>query len=80
MIIELHHNDGQVEPQEIARTELNAPLVIKDGDKFFIKAPHEPRICLPTTKQIHLCYRQCRGENLNNIAIMRSVKSEEILP
>ena len=79
MIIELHHNDGKVEEKEIARTELSAPLVLEDNDKFFIKAPHDPRICQPA-KQLHLCYRECRGETLNNIAIMRSAKSEEILP
>lgn len=79
MIIELHHNDGKIESQEVARTELNVPLVIKDKNKFFIKAPHDPRICLSTTR-LHLCYRECRGETLNNIAIVRSATSEEILP
>ena len=79
MIIELHHKNSEIELREIGRTELTAPLVLEDEGKFFIKAPHDPRICQPA-KQLHLCYRECRGETLNNIAIMRSAKSEEILP
>lgn len=77
MIIELHHNDGSVEPREIARTELTAPTVLKTRDKFFIKSPCDPRLCTIGPK--HLMYRECRGENLNSIEIVRTPNSEEVL-
>lgn len=77
MDIELHHNDGKSEFREIARTELTAPLVIKDKGKFFIKAPHDPRILKTVPK--YLLYRECRGEVLKNIEVVRTPKSEEVL-
>lgn len=77
MIIELHHKNSEIELREIGRTELTAPLVLEDEGKFFIKAPCDPRICAAAPK--HLIYKECRGESLNNIAIVRSAKSEEVL-
>lgn len=77
MIIELHHNDGTMEPREIARTELTAPTVLKTKDKFFLKSPCDPRIC--TTAPKSLVYRECRGESLNNIEVVRTAKTEEVL-
>lgn len=77
MIIELHYNDGTVEFPEVCCTELTAPTVIKDKGKFFLKTPCDPRICLKAIK--YLLYRECRGEVLNNIAIVRDFKSEEVL-
>lgn len=77
MIIELHHNDGTAEFREIARTELIAPTVIENKGKFFIKTPCDPRICKTVAK--YLLYKECRGEVLSNIEIVRSAKSEEVL-
>ena len=76
MIVELHHNDGTSEFREIARTELIAPTVIEDQGKFFIKTPCDPRICEKVAK--YLLYRECRGEVLSNIEVVRSAKSEEV--
>lgn len=75
MTIELHYNDGRREFREIACTDLTPPLVLLDGDKFFVKSPCDPRIC--TTVINYLPYRQVRGEVLNNIEIVRS-SSEEV--
>lgn len=77
MIIELHHNDGTAEFPEICCTELTAPTVIQVKGKFFIKSPCDPRIFLTVAK--YLLYRECRGEFLNNIAVSRSNKSDEVL-
>lgn len=77
MIIELHRNDGRTDFVEIARSELTAPTVIQNKGKFFIKTPHDPRICSTVAK--YLLYRECRGEVLNNIAVVRSDTSEEVL-
>lgn len=74
MDIELHHNDGKSEFLEIARTELNAPLVIEHKGKFFIKTPYDPRILETVPK--YLLYRECRGEVLTNIEVVRSPKEE----
>jgi len=75
MTIELHYNDGRQEFREISGTELTAPLVLLEGDNFFIKSPCDPRICVTVVK--YLPYRQVRGEVLNNIEIVRS-PSEEV--
>jgi hypothetical protein len=75
MTIELHYNDGRREFREIACTEVTAPIVLKDGDKFFIKTPCDLRICATVIK--YLPYRQVRGEVLDNIEIVRS-PSEEV--
>lgn len=77
MIIELHYNDGTVEPREIARTELTAPTVLKARDNFFLKSPCDPRICTIAPK--YLMYRECRGENLSTIEVVRILESEEVL-
>ena len=79
MIVELHHNDGTSDFPEICCTELTAPSVIFDSHtgKFFVKAPCDPRIC--TTVAKYLLYRECRGEVLNNIKVVRTPKSEEVL-
>lgn len=77
MIIELQHNDGTSDFPEICCTELTAPTIIKDKGKFFLKTPCDPRICQKVAK--YLLYRECRGEVLNNIAIVRDSKSEEVL-
>ncbi len=71
MIIELRHNDTTTEFREISCVELTAPTVILDENtgKFFIKAPCDPRICQTIAK--YLLYRECRGEILSNIEIVR---------
>ncbi|MEG4133349.1 hypothetical protein QUA41_31240 [Microcoleus sp. Pol11C1] len=77
MIVELIRNDGTSDFPEICCTELTAPSVIFDSDsgKFFAKAPIDPRICPVAVK--YLPYRECRGEVLSSIAIVRS-HSEEV--
>ncbi|MEG4273838.1 MULTISPECIES: hypothetical protein [unclassified Microcoleus] len=78
MIVELHHNDGKSEFPEICCTELTAPSVIFDRDtgKFFFKTPCDPRIC--TTVAKYLLYRECRGEVLNSIKVVRPLDSEDV--
>ena len=79
MIIELYHNNAKSELREISCLKLTAPLVLFDSDtgKFFVKTPCDPRICETAPK--YLLYRECRGEVLVNIVIVRTLKSEEVL-
>ena len=77
MIIELYHNNAKSELREISCLGLTAPLVLFDSDKFFVKTPYDPRICETAPK--YLMYRECRGEVLSNIEIVRTLKSEEVL-
>jgi hypothetical protein len=63
---------------KIARTELTAPTVIEDKEgNFFIKCPIDPRIVVGSV-DCPLQYRQCRGEVLSNILVVRSL-SEEVV-
>lgn len=77
MIIELQSNNGKSDFPEICCTELTAPTVIENKGRFFLKTPCDQRICSTVVK--YLLYRECRGEVLNNIAIVRTVESEEVL-
>ena len=76
MIIELHHNDAKSELREISCLELTAPLVLFDTGKFFVKTPCDPRICETAPK--YLLYRECRGELLGNIEIVRQKSTTEV--
>ena len=72
MIIELqfHDRNRPSEFYEIDRTELTAPTTLCDKKgNFFVKCPLDPRITAGIEK--YLCYRQCRGEHLSNIEIVR---------
>lgn len=82
MIIELQFRDSSrpSEFREIAKTELTAPTVIEDKKgNFFIKCPVDSRIMNVGTRDCPLQYRQCRGEHLSSIEIVRTPKSEEVL-
>ena len=76
MIIELRHNDRKSEFREISCLELTAPLVLFDSNtgKFFVKTPCDPRICEIAPK--YLLYRECRGEVLVNIEIVRQKSTQ----
>ncbi len=77
MIIELQSKDGKSDFREVCCTELTAPTVLEHNGKYFLKTPCDPRIHSIVDK--YLLYRECRGEVLNNIAVARSAKSEELL-
>ena len=79
MIIELYHNNAKSELREISCSKLTAPLVLFDSNtgKFFVKTFCDSRICETAPK--YLLYRECRGEVLSNIEIVRTLKSEEVL-
>lgn len=63
---------------QIVGTELTAPTVIKDKEgNFFIKCPIDPRIVVVGSVDCPLLYRQCRGEVLSDILVVRSESSEE---
>ena len=74
MIIEIHHNDRKSEVRKISCLELTAPLVLFDSGKFFVKTPHDPRICETAPK--YLLYRECRGEVLSDIEIVQQKSTE----
>lgn len=80
MIIELifHDRNRPSEFREIARTELNAPNVLRDREgNFFAKVPVDNRIS--TTVEKYLAYHQCRGEELSSIEIVRRpTEAEEV--
>ena len=78
MIVELQDNNGKSDFPEVCCTELTAPTILENNGKYFLKTPCDPRI--HSTVDKYLLYRECRGEALNNIAVVRSDKSEEILP
>jgi hypothetical protein len=75
--IELCKKDGTVKSAKIKGTELTAPTVIQDRrGNFYVKVPVDPRITAGKP-DYPLQYRQCRGEALSSIEIVRSL-SEEI--
>jgi hypothetical protein len=79
IVVELHHHNKKVDSVKIDRTELTAPTVIFDRHqgKFFVKLPVDPRITAGTPN-CPLQYRQCRGEVLSNIEVVRSASAEEV--
>ena len=79
MIVEFHFHDRTRQPEfrQIACTELTAPTTVVDREgNFFIKSPIDHRITAGGIKN-YLCYRQCRGEYLSSIEIVRKASEQE---
>lgn len=80
IVVELQFRDRN-RPSDffnIVGSELTAPTVIEDREgNFFIKCPINPRIVAGSV-DCPLLYRQCRGEVLSNILVVRSQPEEEV--
>lgn len=76
MKIKLITYDLKVREAEIAGTELTAPKVICYGDKFFALRIDSAAITVKNTNDKTLEYRQCRGEFLSNIELVKKVADE----
>lgn len=74
IVVELQFSDRRPSNLfNIIGTEFTAPTVLEDKEgNFFIKCPLDPRIITAGTPDCPLQYRQCRGEALSNILVVRS--------
>lgn len=76
MKIKLITHDQKIREAEIASTELTAPNVIYWDDKFFALKIDSAALTVKRSNDTSLQYRQCRGECLSNVELVRKVADE----